>query len=67
MHPIHTPCTDFQSEQNAGGARVFIVTYATAAVGITLTAANRVFLLEPCQDPGQEAQAAGRIHRLGQV
>ena len=48
------------------GARVFVVTYATAAVGITLTAANRIFLMEPCIDPGQEVQAAGRIHRLGQ-
>ena len=70
----HTPPTkrhrliqDFQDGQDSGGARVFIVTYATAAVGITLTAANRVFLMEPCPDPGQEAQAAGRIHRLGQT
>lgn len=48
------------------GARVFVVTYAVAAVGITLTAANRIFLMEPCIDPAQEIQAAGRIHRLGQ-
>ena len=39
----------------------------TGAVGITLTAATRVYLLEPCFDPAAEAQAAGRIHRLGQV
>ena len=62
----HKLIKDFQSDQSNGGARVFIVTYATAAVGITLTAANRIFLMEPCPDPGQEAQAAGRIHRLGQ-
>jgi SNF2 family DNA or RNA helicase len=24
------------------------------------------YLLEPCVDPAQELQAAGRIHRLGQ-
>ena len=48
------------------GAAVFIVTYAVAAVGITLTAANRIYLMEPCVDPAQEVQAAGRIHRLGQ-
>ena len=36
-------------------------------MGITLTAATRVYLLEPCFDPAAEAQAAGRIHRLGQT
>lgn len=49
------------------GAKVFVVTYRTAAVGITLTAANRVYLFEPALDPAQEVQAAGRIHRLGQT
>ena len=34
--------------------------------GITLTAATRVYLMEPCIDPAHEQQAAGRIHRLGQ-
>ena len=43
------------------------MTYRTAAVGITLTAANRVYLFEPSLDPAQEVQAAGRIHRLGQT
>ena len=62
----HKLIKDFQ-DAGGSGARVFIVTYATAAVGITLTAANRVFLMEPCIDPGVEAQAAGRIHRLGQT
>jgi superfamily II DNA or RNA helicase len=44
-----------------------IATYATAAVGVTLTAASRVYLFEPCTSPATEAQAAGRIHRLGQT
>jgi hypothetical protein len=62
----HRLIKDFQ-DPSAPGARVFIVTYDVAAVGITLTAANRVFLMEPCLDPGQEIQAAGRVHRLGQT
>ena len=36
-------------------------------MGITLTAANKVYLMEPALDPATEAQAAGRIHRLGQT
>ena len=38
----------------------------TGSCGITLTAATRVYLMEPCIDPAHELQAAGRIHRLGQ-
>ena len=36
-------------------------------LGMTLTAATRVYLMEPCLDPQMELQAAGRIHRLGQT
>ena len=45
---------------------VFVITLRSGNVGITLTAASRVYLLEPCLDPAVEVQAAGRIHRLGQ-
>ena len=61
----HARIKEFQ-ESKDNGAKVMVVTYQTAAVGITLTAASRVFLLEPSLDPAQEHQAAGRIHRLGQ-
>ena len=40
---------------------------AQGSVGITLTAATRVYLFEPAFDPATEAQAAGRIRRLGQT
>jgi len=49
------------------GAKVFVVTMKVGNVGITLTAATRVYLLEPCISPTMEVQAAGRIHRLGQT
>ena len=39
---------------------------AAGAVGINLTQANHVFLMEPCFNPALEAQAIGRVHRLGQ-
>ena len=50
------------------GARpkVFVITIGAGAAGITLTAATRIYLMEPCMDPATEMQVAGRIHRLGQ-
>ncbi|KAK3277407.1 hypothetical protein CYMTET_14581, partial [Cymbomonas tetramitiformis] len=36
------------------------------AAGLTLTQATTAFILEPCLNPGLEAQASARIHRLGQ-
>ena len=53
-------------QAQAGKAKVFVMTLRAGAVGITLTAADAVYLMEPCLDPATELQAAGRIHRLGQ-
>ena len=38
----------------------------SGAVGINLTAANHVFLMEPAFNPALEAQAIGRAHRMDQ-
>jgi len=54
------------STTGEGGLKVLLATLRVAAVGITLTAANRVYMLEPTIDPQTAVQAAGRIHRLGQ-
>ena len=40
---------------------------SAGAVGINLTQANRVFLMEPSINPALEVQAIGRVHRLGQT
>jgi len=37
------------------------------AAGLTLTMATTAILLEPCINPGLEAQAAARIYRMGQT
>ena len=47
--------------------KVFAISYKTGQCGITLTAASRVYLLEPCILPSDEIQAGGRISRLGQT
>ena len=38
----------------------------SGAVGINLTSANYVFVLEPALNPGLEEQAVGRAWRMGQ-
>jgi len=48
-------------------AKVLVTTVRVGSVGMTLTGASRVYLMEPSFDPAAEAQAAGRIHRLGQI
>ena len=48
-------------------SKMLIVSYKTGSCGITLTAASRVYLLEPCLLPSDEVQAGGRISRLGQT
>jgi hypothetical protein len=46
---------------------VFLISLRAGAVGINLTAANKVFLMEPLSSPALAAQAVGRAYRLGQT
>jgi len=55
-----------QSFQSAEGAAVMLVSLKAAGTGITLHAADYVFLLDPWWNPAVEAQAVDRVHRLGQ-
>lgn len=54
------------SFQNNPGCRVFIGQNTAAGTGITLTAASDLLLVEPSWVPAENAQIAGRIHRIGQ-
>ncbi|MEM7199621.1 MAG: DEAD/DEAH box helicase [Planctomycetota bacterium] len=51
--------------RGAGGA-VFLVSLKAGGVGLNLTAADYVFLLDPWWNPAAEAQAIDRCHRIGQ-
>lgn len=43
-----------------------VADWLAGAVGINLTQANFVFLMEPCMNLALEQQAIGRVHRMGQ-
>jgi SNF2 family DNA or RNA helicase len=53
--------------QNSPSSTIFLLTLRSGAVGINLTAASNVFLLEPCLNLALEAQAVGRVRRMGQM
>jgi superfamily II DNA or RNA helicase len=46
--------------------RLFLVSLKAGGVGLNLTAAEYVFLLDPWWNPAVEAQAVDRTHRIGQ-
>ncbi len=58
------PVRDFQT---AAGAAVMLVSLKAAGTGITLHAADYVFLLDPWWNPAVEDQAIDRVHRIGQT
>jgi len=58
------PVKDFQA---ATGAAVMLVSLKAAGTGITLHAADYVFLLDPWWNPAVEDQAIDRVHRIGQT
>jgi len=47
--------------------RLFLISLKAGGVGLNLTAAEYVFLLDPWWNPAVEAQAIDRTHRIGQV
>ncbi|MFO0757019.1 MAG: DEAD/DEAH box helicase [Byssovorax sp.] len=53
----------FQRDAECG---VFLISLKAGGVGLNLTAAEYVFLLDPWWNPASEAQAVDRAHRIGQ-
>jgi SNF2 family DNA or RNA helicase len=52
--------------QEDNGTQVFLMTLKTGGVGLNLTAANYLFILDPWWNPAAESQAIDRSHRIGQ-
>jgi len=53
--------------QNDPLTTIFLLSVRSGAVGITLTAAQHVFMLEPCMNIALYRQAINRVYRLGQT
>ncbi len=52
--------------QNDPNCPLFLISLKAGGVGLNLTAAEYVFLLDPWWNPAVEAQAIDRTHRIGQ-
>jgi superfamily II DNA or RNA helicase len=52
--------------QNDPDCKLFLISLKAGGVGLNLTAADYVFLLDPWWNPAVEAQAIDRTHRIGQ-
>jgi SNF2 family DNA or RNA helicase len=54
----------FQNDPDCG---LFLISLKAGGLGLNLTAADYVFLLDPWWNPAVEAQAVDRAHRIGQT
>jgi SNF2 family DNA or RNA helicase len=54
----------FQSDDKCG---VFLISLKAGGLGLNLTAADYVFILDPWWNPAVETQAIDRAHRVGQT
>jgi len=52
--------------QNDPACGLFLISLKAGGLGLNLTAADYVFLLDPWWNPAVEAQAVDRAHRIGQ-
>ena len=53
--------------QNDTSCPVFLISLRAGGLGLNLTAADYVFILDPWWNPAVEAQAIDRAHRIGQT
>ncbi len=55
--------TEFQKDD---GPDLLLISLKAGGTGLTLTAADHVYIVDPWWNPAVEAQAADRAHRIGQ-
>jgi non-specific serine/threonine protein kinase len=59
--------TAIQAFQNDDETRVFLISLKAGGVGLNLTAADYVYIVDPWWNPAVEQQAIDRTHRIGQT
>jgi len=55
---------EFQGNEDV---RVFLISLKAGGVGLNLTAADYVYIVDPWWNPAVEQQAIDRTHRIGQT
>lgn len=56
-----------QEFQNNHDCRVFLISLKAGGIGLNLTAADYVYIVDPWWNPAVEQQAIDRTHRIGQT
>ena len=56
-----------QKFQNEEECKIFLISLKTGGLGINLTAADYVYIIDPWWNPAVEQQAIDRTHRIGQT
>lgn len=59
--------TALEDFRNDASTTVILVSINAGGLGLNLTAASKVYVMEPQFNPAAEAQAIDRVHRLGQT
>ncbi len=65
--PPHERERAIQNFQNNDSCRVFLISLKAGGVGLNLTAADYVYIVDPWWNPAVEQQAIDRTHRIGQT
>ena len=65
--PPHERERAIQNFQNNENCRVFLISLKAGGVGLNLTAADYVYIVDPWWNPAVEQQAIDRTHRIGQT
>jgi len=65
-HVDRTEVVDIFQKKSPSSPKVLLLSLKAGGVGLNLTAANHLLLLDPAWNPASEWQCFDRIHRIGQ-